>query len=291
MAARALAAQASDAFEQRDFERALSLYDRASAIIAAPTITLMQARTLVELGRLVEAAEKYAETQRMLSLDPSNSAFRDATDAARQEVAALMREIPTLRVRLVGPRPDDLVITIDGRRLLPALAAVAHPVNPGVHRVEARTRHGVVVHEVTLAERQHEDVVLELPRAAAAPLPRPVLVAGTPPRAFEAGSAQRTFGWVLAGTGAGLATLGAVTGFMALGRKSELDDVCRPGCPETSRSDIDAYRLERTLSYVGFGIGTAALAGGAILLWQAPARTDVAVGVGPRAFSVAGRFQ
>src|ERR1051325_8916070 len=96
MAARALAAQGSQAFERRDFAQALELFQRASAIIPAPTITLMEARTLVELGRLVEAVEKYGATQRMLAVDPNNIVFQEAAASAQREVEPLLQRIPTL---------------------------------------------------------------------------------------------------------------------------------------------------------------------------------------------------
>jgi hypothetical protein len=285
VAARVLAAQGAEAYERRDFALALSLFERAGAIIQAPTITLMEARSLVELGRLVEALEMYGATQRMLGIDPTNEVFRQAADAAARETEALLQRIPTLRVRLSGADAKPKVeIEIDGKKIMPALAAVDRPIDPGPHRIEAVAGDGSrASRDITIAEGAHEDVELSLsqaPVAVVAPVPPPPLPRETP-------SSSRTLGWVIGGTGGAFTVLGAITGVLALDKKSELDRVCNPGCPPAKAGDISAFRRDRTLSYVGFGLGALGLAGGAYLLWLAPS-DKVALGVAPGFVALAG---
>jgi hypothetical protein len=289
MAARVLAAQGSEAFEQREFARALELFERASAIVQAPTISLMEARTLVELGRLVEAARRYASTQRMLAVDPSNTIFRDAADAAQRELEPLMRRLPTLRVRLVGVgRGEKPEIRIDGRKLPPDQAAVDRPLDPGRHRIEVRLSSGVTVREVILLERQHEDVVImpALPEAR----PAPEAAATRPSAATGEPSAPRTLGWAVAGAGLAFTSFGAVTGALALDRKSSLDAACDPGCPPGSADDISAFRRNRTLSYVGFGVGAVGLLAGGYLLLRPLTPSRLALRVEPNAVSLVGKL-
>lgn len=291
MAARVLAAQGSEAFEHREFARALELFERASAIVQAPTISLMEARTLVELGRLVEAAEKYAATQRMLSVDPSNAIFRDAADAAQRELEPLMRRLPTLRVRLVGVDPAEKPeIRIDGRKLPADQAAVDRPIDPGRHRIEVRLSTGVTVREVTLLERQHEDVVImpELPEAR--PVAQAPVAPPPAPPAEKASEAPRTLGWVIAGAGVAFTGFGAVTGVLALNHKSDLDAACDPGCPPDREGDIRAFRRDRTLSYIGFGAGALGLAAGGYLLFWPSKESKVALEVAPNAVKLVGRL-
>jgi hypothetical protein len=298
MAARVLAAQGSVAFEQRDFAQALELFGRASAIIPAPTITLMEARTLVELGRLVEAADKYVTTQRMLSLDAANAVFRDAAATAERELQLLLPRIPTLRVRLhrvtASEQPE---IQINGRKISPALASVERPVDPGQYRVEVRLSTGVVLREGTLGEGQHLDVDITAPASApATPRAVPTLPSKAEfepePRPFN------TLGWTLTGAGAAFIGAGAVTGVLALNTKSELEDVCNPLCPREYADDVDKWRLQRTLSYVSFGLGIAGVASGTYVLLQpaprvgrAPHTSSVALAVGPASLAVSGHFQ
>jgi hypothetical protein len=280
-AARALAAQGSVAFEQRDFERALTLFQRASAIIPAPTITLMEARTLVELGRLVEALERYEATERMVALDPTNAAFNEAATAAQRETEALLQRIPTLRVRVDGALPGEVLeIDVDGKKVQAALAAVDRPSDPGPHRIGARTSTGrTATRELTLAERAHEDVVLVL-----GPLPAPA------PVAKSASNTGRTLGFGLLISGAAFTLAGTVTGVMALDKKSDLDAACHPGCPENMAGTLDAYRRERTASYVTFALGGAALAAGTYLVLSHPTR-GLAFYVTPNTVAMAGHFR
>jgi hypothetical protein len=284
LAARVLAAQGAEAFEERDFSRALELFQRAGAIIQAPTITLMEARTLVELGRLVEALEKYGVTERMLDVDPHNDAFRQAADAAAREVQPILQRVPTLRVRVTSPNAAEKVeLQIDGRKVPQELAAVDRPYDPGPHRVEARgSSGGSATREITLAERAHEDVVLHL-----SPPPPPVMLPMPPPKPERS---TPVLGWVVGGSGLAFTALGAITGVMALNHKSELDAACKPGCPATSAADIRAFRSERTLSYVGFGLGALGLGVGSYLILTAPSG-NVDVGLAPNQVSLAGHFR
>ncbi len=282
-AARALAVQGAAAFEQRDFERALVLFQRAGAIIAAPTITLMEARTLVELGRLVEALERYGATEHMLVLDPDNEAYREAAAAAARETQPLLERIPTLRVRVGGPAAGETVtIMLDQKSVQPALAAIDRPCDPGPHRVDVRTSLGrSATREFTLAEGAHEDIELTLGPLAPAPLPEP--------RA-QPSNRGNTAGWALVISGAALTGVGTLTGVMALNHKSDLDAVCTPGCPPSSSTTLDAYRRERNISYLTFLAGGVALAGGTYLVLTHPAR-KLALYVTPNLVAMGGSFQ
>jgi hypothetical protein len=287
-----IAAEGSEAFEQRDFERALMLFQRASTIVQAPTITLMQARTLVELGRLMEGLDQYAATQRMLAIDPGNEAYRQAADAAQIELGPLLARIPTVRVHVIGAGPDEQVdIIIDGKPASPQVAAVERPLDPGHHRIEARASQGRSgATEVDLAERARVDLDVKLPPLPAKPAPLPPPSAPPPPPPPASGSSwQSTVGWTLAISGAAFTVGGIVTGAMALSDKKTLDDVCKPGCPPSQADTIDQFRTERTLSYIGFGVGVAALAGGTILILNSPS-SHVGLSVAPYRVALSGAF-
>jgi hypothetical protein len=272
-AARSLAAQGSAAYEAQQYAQALEHFERAAALVEAPTILLMQARTLVQLGRWVEGADKYALVQRWREAHPaeqSNPKFVQAADAATQELAHLMPRIPKLNVQVSGPKQDEAVeVYVDDRRLLDALLGADVPVDPGPHTVEVRRADGRgVVREVSLSEGGHEEVVILLD-AEQAPLPQAIAAASPNLDATvqsEGGTSRNTYGWILLGTGAAAATVGVATGIIALGKKSDLEEACRPGCPVSSEETLDSYRTNRTISYVGFAIGVAGFAGGGYLL-------------------------
>jgi len=290
--ARVIAAEGSEAFEQRDFERALALFQRASTIVQAPTITLMQARTLVELGRLMEGLDQYTATQRMLAIDPGNDAYRQAADAAQLELGPLLARIPTVRVHVIGTEPDEQVdIVIDGKPASPQVAAVERPLDPGHHRIEARAAQGRSgAAEVDLAERARVDLEVKIPPLPAKVVPPPPAPPPPPPPPASGSSWQSTVGWTLAITGAAFTVGGIVTGAMALSDKSTLDDVCKPGCPPSQADTIDQFRTERTLSYIGFGVGAAALVGGTVLILNSPS-SHVGLSVTPYRVALSGTFR
>ena len=70
--------------------------------------------------------------------------------------------------------------------------------------------------------------------------------------------------------GAGL-VLGAVTGFLAMSKHSDLSNSCTNGnCPATSQSDVDSYHTMALLSTVGFVVAGVGAAAGVVLLVTQP---------------------
>jgi len=289
-AARTLASEGTQAFERQDYEQALDLFDRALSLVQAPTLGLMRARTLVELGRWVEAVDTYATLPRG-DEDPNNPAFRQAMDEATQELNLLLPRLPRLRVTVRGLDGARAEVRVDGRTLSDALVGVDNPLDPGTHRIEVLTpERDPEVRVINLAERDKKEIVIEL-----APPRRPEPVAPPPPPPPVAPPRDDTNVPAIAAfaTGGAGAVLGIVTGSMALGHKEDLDAVCTPDCPPNMRDTLSAYRLERTLSYVGFGVGFAGAALGSYFLFREPkvegART-LSLGIRRRGVVVSGTF-
>lgn len=299
-AARSLAAQGSAAFEAQRYAEALDLFERAAALVEVPTITLMQARTLVQLGRWVEAADRYASIQRWKEANEAaaaaNPSFAQAVDAAQQELGPLMARIPKLNVSIVQVRSEAVEVYVAARKLPPALVGVDVPVDPGLQEIEVR-RSGqeTIVRQVTLVEGQREAVTISLDvkpvEAPVVPVVKPVVVAPPPAPPKQESSSDNTLAYVLLGSGAAGTVVGVLTGITALGAKSELDEVCTPGCPPSHEDTLDTYRLHRTLSYVGFGIGIVGVSlGGYLLLSGTKEDPNLALGVTPGGAKLVGRF-
>lgn len=292
-AARTLAAQGTEAFERHDYAAALDLFQRAGALVEAPTLLLMQARTLVELGRWVEAADRYSSVLSPKFADDTNPAFQAAAQAATEEYEALRARLPLLRVELQGERPA--VVWIDGRELPRPLVGVDTPLDPGLHRVEVREAgRAPIVRDVRLAEGAREELLIilreEPPEPTFAREPAPLAAA---PLAPASGGAEHdaTLGWVTLGVGAGATLVGVGTGLYALKQKSELDAACNPGCPPSLEDDIHDFRRFRTVSYVAFGLGAFGLAWGGYTLLSGPSQsTALALRAGTRGAWVEGSF-
>jgi len=109
------------------------------------------------------------------------------------------------------------------------------------------------------------------------------------PRAGYHGPSTLTVALWTAG-GLGVAA-GAVTGISALNHKSHLDKACSPGCPPSISSELDAFRMNRTLSYVSFGVALAAAGAGTyFFLRNGSSGSQVGAMVVPGGAAVAGRF-
>jgi hypothetical protein len=296
--ARELARQGADAFEQRDYATALDRLTRASSLFRAPTISLLQARALARLGRLVEALDKYEETQRLPLGDEPPDPFLKAVGEAKHEAQQLRARVPriSIQVRAVHGQLDGLSVQLDGKPVPSALLDVERPIDPGMHQVTVKANtYDPVVRQAQLAEgdRVALQITLDGPRKAQ-PMDAPEPKAPTSdvsPSSTNDPSQRTLLGWLGVGVGTvGLATF-AVSGVVALQRKSDLDAICRPGCPASAAEDIDSFRTMRTISYVSLVAGAASLGlGGYLLLSGSPESAHVAVSVGPANASIGGAF-
>jgi hypothetical protein len=291
-----MATQGAEAFEKQDYETALDRFQRASSLFRAPSISVMEARTLVKLGRVLAALDKYEETRHIvLPPDAPEALSRAVSDAAR-EGEALRARTPLLRISILGKPPSvEVKVTLDGKPVPEALLDVERPLDPGHHEVEATCAgRSPIRRRIDLSEGEHRFLGIELDSAA--PDERLLLTA----RARNADRAARdaksrsplaTWGW--AATGLGVVGLGTslVTGVIALGKKSDLDSICHPGCPRSSADTLDAFRLNRTLSYTGLVIGVAGLGvGGYILLSGSPESDHVSASLTPGGAALSGAF-
>jgi hypothetical protein len=252
--ARDIARRGAEYFDEGDWERAREHFHRAYDIVQAPTLALMEARALVQLGRLAEATDVYAKAS--VAHDDGNEPYRRAASEAREELAALSPRVPSIRVVFADDEPRP-VVKIDG---YPLVGSTSVAVNPGTHVITI-ARPGVPEswQSVTLGEGDQRAITIERVLSDQA---------GTGANASRSLSPLM---WTAFGVGgAGLAT-GIVTGALALGKKATLDRACDgPACPPGSEDDMRDYRRWRTASIVGYLVGAAGIAGGAVILATKP---------------------
>ena len=284
MAARELAMSGAEAFDKQDFATALDHFQRAESLYKVPSISVMVARCLARAGRVVEAVDKYDETLRVPLDAAAPEAFQRAVADAATEVEAARARVARLELRLPVDAPSGTEVMLDDRPVPAALLGVPKPVNPGAHRLSARAPgRAPYAAEVTLPEGGRETVQISL-EAAAAP--------STP--ASAATTARHRFSplTIVLLSGGGLAiAAGTVTGIAALSHKSSLEAACKPGCPANMSAELSAFRRDRTLSYLGFGLGLAAAGTGAYLLFHESSSGNlVGAFVLPGGAAVAGSF-
>ncbi len=184
--------------------------------------------------------------------------MRKAQADAVAERDRLQPTIPTLEVRVEGPRGAGVEVAIDGKVLLPGLLGEKRPVNPGRYKATATRADTTVVMDVDVATGAAARVVLKLP-----PLPPP-----PSPRM----PALRKVGWAAIGVaGAGLVT-GAVAGLTALAKGQSLLSKCENHvCSTTADFALTGgYDAARAASTAGFVVAAVGIAVGVPILVVSP---------------------
>lgn len=283
--ARDLTVEGISLLEKRDYAAAADRFKRADSLFHAPTILLGLARAYVGLGKLLAAQEAYSRVTHEPVPANASAAFTNAIADAHKELAALAPRVPGVVIQVKGPAEPQ--VTLDGAPVPVAALGVKRPVDPGQHVVKVLAP-GFSPAEAafTVAEGKIGSVTVELkPGAGGPPAPPPIgpaqPVTPTPiePPPSEpdkpASSTQKTLGFVGIGVGAAGLVMGAVTGGLALSKRSALLEKCPDGhCPKGSeaanQSAIDGYNTMGTVSTVGFIAGGALAVTGVVLLVTAP---------------------
>lgn len=290
-AARDLATQGAQAFEAGDYAQASDFFRRAHELVPAPTIALLRARSLAKLGQLLEAIDIYEQTARFKLPDDAPEAYSQAVETARNEMEDVRHRLPRLKLMLIGVTSDEHPqVSMDDKITPDALLGVERPINPGQHRIEARVGGQLrATRELSIVESQSYQIELDV--RPAEPAPKPVLAEPPASTHAHAHSWRQTGGYVALGVGVLGLGIGTYTGIVALNHKSDLDSVCKPNCPPSSAEDIDAFRSNRTISYVSFGVGIAAAATGvALLTLGKPSEEHVAIRALPGGLQIGGRL-
>jgi len=285
VAARELAMSGAEAFDRQDFATALDRFRRAESLYKVPSISVMVARCYAGMGRLVEAIDKYEETRRVPLDAAAPEAFQRAVADATTEVEAARARVARLELRLPTDAPPGVQVMLDERVVPRALWGVPTPVDPGAHHVTARAM-GRAPYAAELELPEGDQQILQIVLQPAAPS-APAL-----PRSQASGSQRPSALTVVLLAGGGVAiAAGTVAGIAAMNHRSSLDAACSPGCPTNMSGDLSAFRRDRTLSYLGFGMGLVAAGTGAYLFFHEGASgNQVGALLLPGGAAVAGSF-
>ncbi len=297
--ARDLAVQGAEAFERGDYDQALDRFERAAVLVEAPSISLMQARSLVAVGRWVEGLDKYYETARSQLAPDAPQAFRLAIADAAREAAELEVRMPHLEIRIGAGQgvPEGMTVMLDGKEVPEVLLNVPRPVDPGEHDVVATASEDRSVSErVVVLEAEHklvsvpvfDQVVVQAPEPEPIP-PSPVKREPQPPKERQLRDWATPVAFAVGGVGIAAATL---SGMQAHDEQNQLEELCDPGCPPSAAETLSSYRTQRTLFYVSLGVGMAGLGAGAYLSLTDgnDSEAGVAIALTPAGARVEGRF-
>jgi hypothetical protein len=301
--ARALAAEGYDALERKDYAKAVDRFRHADALVHAPTISVDLARSLVGLGRLVEASERYQLVLREGLPKNAPASWKKALDDAQAEAADLEPRLAWIVIHVMGPLDPE--VTINGDKVPEGAIGARRAADPGSCTVRA-TADGFEPEEQTIAlqEGGEQTVTLVLKRAPAGPKPAAEPQAGPAQATPAKPDNSRIPAWVAYGVGGAGLIVGSITGVLALGAHSNLEAECPSGeCQPHDdaehaqmSSELSRYHTFGTISGIGFGVAIAGAATGTVLLLTGskeksrPAKAAIWPELGPGKVGVAGRF-
>jgi hypothetical protein len=279
-AARAIATEGAEAFDKGDFKtaadrfrRAVAIFDDAKAPTVPPTLLVGLARSEAKMGHYIAAVEAYNRIIHQGMAPGASQVFTEAVADARREIEPLTPKIASVTIRVTGCEKPK--VTVDDQPISSAAIGVKKPVDPGTHVVKA-TADGCEPGQTSFRvdEAQSTEATIGLVPSPNRPSP-----AGTETPSIDHGAPEQTSpsslraaSYVALGVGGAGLLVGGITGLLAIGKHGDLadtcvDDVCRT--PQ-AKSDLDAYHTMTTLSTVGFIVGAAGIATGAVLFFMSP---------------------
>jgi hypothetical protein len=297
--ARELAKDGYGALTKQDFKTAEDSFRRADSLVHSPLLVIDHARALMGLGRYVEAQERLALVLREGVPSTAPRVWSTAIPTARQLLAEVEPKIAWLTVVVRGaPEPQ---VTID-EKPVPAMAlGVRRAADPG-ERVLTVSAEGFLSQTTTVALEPGGERAVEI-ELVVDPDAKPTLAeekaakekadaaSRSKPRVDD--SHSRTLTYVAFGVGGAGIAVGAVTGILALGKRSNLKDQCSgSSCPASSSKDVDSYHLYGTISGIGWGLGLAGAVTGVVLLLTSEddKSSSMSLSVSPTQVGLSGAF-
>lgn len=310
---RALAQNAADkAAAEALFDRGLALLKEGKYSEACERLEQSQAieRGIGTMLYLAECYEKVGKTASAWALFREAASLAQAegqverAEAGKRRAEKLEKSLSKLAVQVPSAnKVPGLRITDNGSSLLPSVWGLSLPVDPGVHRIEARADGYVTWSSEVNVGGQADSAELRIPllerdpnaevaSASSAPTPAEAANAAAQPGATgptaqapaESGmSKQRVVGIVLGSVGVASILVGAITGGVAISYEKASED--RTGEDGSCRFKSCQTYSERATkladaSTATWAIGGALVAGGLLTYFLAPkqaARADVAV--------------
>jgi hypothetical protein len=292
--ARNLAQEGGDLLDAKRYADALDRLTRAEALYHAPTNMVMMGQAEEGLGHLASALAIYEKLAAEPIPGTAPRPFLDAQRTGKERLRALLARVPSLLVNVRGLAAGEQAdVRIDGKPFA-VESATAVRLDPGSHTITVdATGHPHVEKSVTLPEKgavvevevplasEHEAALP--PHEEAPPAVEREALPALPPAAHHAGGSLVP-AFVAFGVGAaGLAT-GAVTGAISLSKVSDLHNRCPSDrCGPAEQSEIDSTKTMGWVSTIGFAVGGAGVATGAVLLLLRSPSSDQSAATGHKA--------
>jgi hypothetical protein len=284
--------QGTAALDAGRFAEACPAIEQSYKLDPRPGTLFTLAQCEAKAGRLATAVRRYDDYLALhAALTPDKKKVqRDRESVAREQRAMLAPLVPELTLTLAPGAPAGTVVTRDGAPLGEGSLGVAAAVDSGDHVVTVRGPGAEPVElRVTLARGDEKALLLEpkpapAPAPTAAPSPPPAPPAPPAPPPAPRSSAQRVAAVVVGSIGLAGVVVGAVTGRLALGKKSAVNAGCGLGgdaaaCTHDGKAAADALKSLGLVSTIAFAVGGAGVGTGVVLWATAPKGAEHAGGL------------
>jgi hypothetical protein len=311
--ARNLGYSGIEAYQSGLYAVASERLEKAYAVLHVPSLGLWAARALAKQGRLLEAADRYAEVTQLEISSGDEAVQRKAIADAQTELEQTRQQLPGIIIRIRGASPNDAALRIDGRLVSTGLVGEVTPVNPGKHSVELKAGGKTSSQLVEVGLGEKKEVLLDASALthSSAPAASSKVSGGSSGASASApsasghslpadsssnhGSWHKPVGFATLGVGAAGVAVGAITGALVLGKQHALDK--NPGCadhscPRSLEGDVSSYNSLRNVSTTAFIAGGVLAATGITLLLTGPKReAQAALSISPASIDLEYRFQ
>lgn len=261
--ARDLMADGRDKRDKSDLAGALASFQQADAIMHVPTTGFEVAKTQQALGQLLEAQATCFAILKFPASPNDPPPFVEARQKAEALSKDLDKQIPKLTV--VVKSSSSPTVTIDNA----AVASLDQPVrvNPGNHTILAKTPDGDAKQDVAIGAGESKTVELTIGAKAA--------VATTSDSSMPLTKRIPLVSWVGFGAGAAGLVVGSITGVIALGDKSDIQDHCTGNrCNKSESNDLSSAKTVATISTIGFVVAGVGIAVGVVGLFVFKPKTE-----------------
>jgi hypothetical protein len=260
-----------------DLQAALTNYRAADEIMHVPTTGIEVARTLTQLGLLVEARSAAIDTAHLPLGASEPAVFTEARRDATALAAELEPRIPSIATQ-VQPKTAAYSLNIDRVELPSQARSLPFRTNPGEHVVSVKAPgFATVTKQFTLAEAERRILAIELKASPVPPVAQPALAHSSADEINDSGHAARMRGYIGLGAGGAVFLAGAVSGIVSIVQTHDLKPQCQAGCPAAARGKLDSANALANVANVAIPLGLIGIAYGVYeLVTAAPAPPPLA---------------
>lgn len=290
-------------FDKNDLPAALEEFRASLEIVASPNARLYVARTLREMGRLVEAYAEFGRTAaEAKEKEREDGRYGKAAEAALAERASIAPQIGFVQLNIKNAT-DATTVTVAGSPLVKGGWSDPVPVKPGEVEVEVVTP-GVLPIRKTLKMAAGQKTPLDIDAGVGgtgdASNPNQPL---KPVEEHPTTNSHAGKGWMLpvAIAGGGVGVVGFAifigAGVASQSTYNDLKKQCGTSpCPSSFAGEISSGKTQQAIANTGLVIGLLGLAvGGTFLtLWLLPSKSQsqasASLVIGPGSLGVARTF-